>query len=374
MKRHAEIAGAGFAGLTAACALAQRGWSVRVHERGQRLRTTGAGIYIYENGLRVLAAVGAYAAAVEGAPFAHTREVRDDRNRVISVHRWEGSRVFSIVRQTVINALAAAAERAGAEIVTGSVAAAAGADGELVLADGRKLKADLIVGADGSNSAVRQAVGLLWKRKFLVDGATRLLIAKTEQERVAADAATTVEYWAGTRRVLYTPCSESDIYIALTMLDRDEMAKATPVRKDAWKRWFPHLEPLIDRFGEQGRYDRFDLIKLRRWSAGRVAVIGDAAHAQPPNIGQGGGCAMMNALSLAVHLERHADVPTALAAWEKNERPITEHAQRISYLLGLPTTWPPLLRTMALGWAGRSKWLVRQRTKTALHRPTGTAP
>jgi 2-polyprenyl-6-methoxyphenol hydroxylase-like FAD-dependent oxidoreductase len=374
MKRHAEIAGAGFAGLTAACALAQRGWSVRVHERGQRLRTTGAGIYIYENGLRVLAAVGAYAAAIEGAPFAHTREVRDDRNRVISVHRWEGSRVFSIVRQTVINALAAAAERAGVEIVTGSVAAAAGADGELVLADGRTLRADLIVGADGSNSAVREAVGLLWKRKFLVDGATRLLISKTEQERLAADAGTTVEYWSGTRRVLYTPCSENDVYIALTMLDRDETAKATPVRKDAWKRWFPHLEPLIDRLGEQGRYDRFDLIKLHRWSAGRVALVGDAAHAQPPNIGQGGGCAMMNALSLAVHLERHADVSAALAAWEKNERPITEHAQRISYLLGLPTTWPPLLRAIALGWAGRSKWLVRQRTKTALHRPTGTTP
>src|SRR6516225_2712931 len=64
-RRHAEIAGAGFAGLTAACALAQRGWSVRVHERADRLRTTGAGIYIYENGLRVLEAVGAYAAAVK---------------------------------------------------------------------------------------------------------------------------------------------------------------------------------------------------------------------------------------------------------------------------------------------------------------------
>src|SRR5579871_3937999 len=91
-KRHAEIAGAGFAGLTAACALAQRGWSVRVHERADRLRTTGAGIYIYENGLRVLEAVGAYDAAVKGAPFAHTREVRDGRDRLISVHRWAGSR------------------------------------------------------------------------------------------------------------------------------------------------------------------------------------------------------------------------------------------------------------------------------------------
>ena len=374
MKRHAEIAGAGFAGLTAACALAQRGWSVRVHERGERLRTTGAGIYIYENGLRVLAAVGAYEQAIRGAPVVQTREVRDDRNRLISVHRWDSSRVFSIVRQTVIDALAAAATRAGAEIVTGSVAAGASAAGELVLADGRKLKADLIVGADGSNSVVRDAVGLLFKRKYLVDGATRLLIAKTDEERVPADGVTTVEYWSGTRRVLYTPCSETDIYIALTMLDRDEVAKTTPVRKDAWKAWFPHLAPLIDRFGAQGRYDRFDFIRLRRWSAGRVAIIGDAAHALPPNIGQGAGCAMMNALSLAVYLERNANVPAALETWETNERPITEHTQRMSYLLGVPTTWPPFLRTLALGWTGRSKWLVAQRTKTALHRPTGTAP
>src|SRR6516165_9273440 len=143
-QRHAEIAGAGFAGLTGACALAKRGWSVRVHERADRPRTTGAGIYIYENGLRVLEAVGAYDAAVKGAPFAHTREVRDGRGRLISTHSWKGSRVFSIVRQHVINALAAVAAGAGVEIVTSSAAAAATADGELTLADGRRLKADLV--------------------------------------------------------------------------------------------------------------------------------------------------------------------------------------------------------------------------------------
>src|SRR3984885_7257349 len=134
-KRLAEIVGAGFAVLTAACALAQRGWSVRVHERGDQLRTTGAGIYIYENGLRVLEAVGAFDAAVKGAPFAHTREVRDGKDQLISVHRWAGSRVFSVVRQNVINALAAAAARAGVDIVTNSVATSATADGELILTD-----------------------------------------------------------------------------------------------------------------------------------------------------------------------------------------------------------------------------------------------
>jgi 2-polyprenyl-6-methoxyphenol hydroxylase-like FAD-dependent oxidoreductase len=371
-KRHAEIVGAGFAGLVAACALAQRGWSVRVHERAEQVRTTGAGIYIYENGLRVLEAVGAYDAAVRGAPFAHTREVRDGNDKLISVHRWAGSRVFSIVRQNVINALVAVAVRAGVEIVTNSAAVGATPEGELILANGQRLRADLIVGADGSNSRLRDSLGLLAKRKYLVDGCTRLLMEKTAAERAATDGATTIEYWSGTRRVLYTPCSETDIYIALTMLDSDAVAKAVPVRKDDWKRWFPHLETLIKRIGDQGRYDRFDLIKLKRWSAGRVAIVGDAAHALPPNIGQGGGCAIMNALSLAVYLQREDDVATALATWEQRERPLTEHTQRISYFLGLPTTWPPALRTFTLGMIGRSKWLTAQRTRTALHRPTGT--
>ena len=370
-KRHAEIVGAGFAGLTAACALAQRGWSVRVHERADALRTTGAGIYIYENGLRVLEAIGAYDAAVKDAPFAHTREVRDDRNNVISVHRWGGSRVFSIVRQTVINAIAKQARRAGVEIVVNSAGIEASPSGALMLAGGRTVNADLIVAADGTNSRLRDALGLVAKRKVLPDGATRLLIDKIPEER-GQDGATTVEYWSGSRRVLYTPCSETKVYIALTMLNRDEEAIATPVRRDAWKRWFPHLEALLDRCGGEARYDPFELITLKRWSAGRVAVIGDAAHALPPNIGQGGGCAMMNALALAVHLDGAKDVPAALSQWEHTERPITDHTQRLSVALGWPTTWPPRLRAIALSLAGRSKWVVKQRTKTALHRPTGT--
>src|SRR5262245_40665187 len=193
-KRHVEIIGAGFAGLTAACAFAQRGWSVRVHERADALRTTGAGIYIYENGLRVLEAVGAYDAAVKGAPAAREREVRDDQNRIVSVHRWQGSRVFSIVRQRVINALADAARRAGAEIVTDSTAMAATPEGELLLADGRKLTADLIVAADGAHSKLRDSLDLVARRKYLVDGCIRLLIDKTEEERRFNEEARTIEY------------------------------------------------------------------------------------------------------------------------------------------------------------------------------------
>src|SRR5712691_8628201 len=156
------------------------------------------------------------------------------------------------------------------------------------------------------------------------------------------------------------------------MLDSDEAAKEIPVNREAWKRWFPHLETLIGRIRAAGRYDPFEYIKLKRWSAGKVAVVGDAAHALPPNIGQGGGCAMMNALALAVHLDRHREVEDALAAWEATERPLTDHTQRVSVLLGLPTTWPPTLRALAFKLSVRSKWLLHQRTRIVYHQPTGT--
>jgi 2-polyprenyl-6-methoxyphenol hydroxylase-like FAD-dependent oxidoreductase len=373
-RRHAEIAGAGFAGLAAATALAQHGWSVRVHERADRLRTTGAGIYLYENGLRVLEALGAYADAVRDAPLAHTRETRDQDDRVLAVHRWgDTSRVFSILRQQVIDALAAAARRAGAEIVTNSQAAAATPEGVLVLADGRRLEADLIIAADGANSRLRDGLHLLSKRRFLPDGAIRLLIGKSADELRSGEGGKTIEYWSGSRRILYTPCSPTQIYVAMTMLDRDTEAKTVPIRQDLWKASFPHLGDLIDRLGSEGRYDRFEVVKLKRWSSGKVAVIGDAAHALPPNIGQGAGCAMMNALALAIHLDRTSDVTSALETWERDERSLTEHTQRISVFLGLPTTWPAFLRRAFFSFAGRSKWLTRQRTRTALHKPLGTS-
>jgi 2-polyprenyl-6-methoxyphenol hydroxylase-like FAD-dependent oxidoreductase len=374
-RRHAEIAGAGFAGLAAAAALARHGWSVRVHERADRLRTTGAGIYLYENGLRVLEALGAYTDAVRDAPLAHTRETRDQDDRVLAVHRWgDASRVFSILRQQVIDALAAAARRAGAEIVTNSQAMAATPEGVLVLTDGRRLEADLIIAADGANSRLRDGLHLLSKRRFLPDGAIRLLLDKTPEEMRSTEGGRTIEYWSGSRRILYTPCSPTQIYLALTMLDRDADAKSVPINQALWKAAFPHLGPLIARIGTQGRYDRFEVIKLKRWSSGKVAVIGDAAHALPPNIGQGAGCAMMNALALAIHLDRTSDVTSALEAWERDERSLTEHTQRISVFLGLPTTWPAFLRRAFFSVAGRSKWLVKQRTRTALHKPLGTTP
>ena len=98
-----------------------------------------------------------------------------------------------------------------------------------------------------------------------------------------------------------------------------------PIDVAAWAQSFPVLADLLQRVHREADWSNvlwapFKLIRLKRWSAGRVAVIGDAAHAMPPNLGQGGSCAMMGGLSLAVHLDREPDVSVALQRWEARER------------------------------------------------------
>ena len=369
MARRAEIVGGGFAGLAAACALARRGWQVRLHERADRLRTAGAGINVYENGLRVLEALGALDETIRDGARAKLRETRDQDDHLLSTHHWN-VRVYGVLRQRMIDALADAARRAGAEIITNSEGIAATATGELQLANGERVRADLIIAADGVNSRIRDGLDLVSQRRYLRDGCIRVLVPTKSVEEGLDHR--TIEYWSGHRRFLFNPCSTTHLYFALSMPHDDVAGRAMPVNKALWTQSFPHLAQLIARIGDDGRYDRFEYITLKGWSAGRVAVIGDAAHALPPNIGQGAGCAMMNALSLAVFLDRGADVSTQLQAWERAERPLTDHSQRISRLYGMPTFWPAPMRRTFYWLAGKSAWLTEQRTRTARHIPTGT--
>ena len=110
----------------------------------------------------------------------------------------------------------------------------------------------------------------------------------------------------------------------------DPEATASPLRHDGWVPAFPDLEPAIRRASEDGRYDPYETGKLTNWSVGRVAVVGDSAHAMVPSLGQGAGMAMMNALSLAVAVDGAPSIEHALVGWEARERPMTEFTQDCS--------------------------------------------
>jgi 2-polyprenyl-6-methoxyphenol hydroxylase-like FAD-dependent oxidoreductase len=375
--RRAEIAGAGIGGLTAAAALAQRGWSVTVHERAPNLRTFGAGIYIWSNGLRVLKAVGAYEQAVVGAhigPQFHTRDHNDTTMEEIPINGPGDARLITILREQLINALVDTCRLSGVEILTSSEAVGATPDGELLLADGSRRKADLVLGADGINSRVRDSLDLLMYRKHLGYGAIRMLIPRDDRDVPAQDRDRYIEYFTGTRRVLYTPASATDLYVALCCAADDLEALKVPTDRKLWTESFPQLAHLVARFGDAGRWDAFEVVRLKSWSKGRVAILGDAAHAMPPYLGQGGGCALMNALGLAAAVDEAGDVVRGLADWERLERPITEHTQDTAERLGDMNFWPDDVRSQVMKIIGKCHQLGAERMRTAQHAPTATEP
>ena len=362
---HAEIAGAGFAGLAAAIALRRRGWSVRVHEKEAELRAFGAGIFIWENGQRVLQAIGAYEDVARGAHQAPGYETR--RNGVnVSFQKINGANRFllqTMTRQHLYSAIIASARREGIEILTRSEAVGARPEGILELAGGRSLKADLVIAADGVRSAVRDSLGIPVARHKYQDGIVRVLVDRAPF--IGGDWEHVIDFWAfepRTLRILYAPCEDGKLYFAM-MAPRDDKEAATlPVDPGVWGGVFPMLMPAIETIGTRGRYDVYETTRLDRWSIGRIAILGDAAHALPPTLAQGACLAMMNALSLAEIVTSGAEIVASLQRWEAQERALTDHTQARS---------AELAATRALG-AGMQWDDIGLRA--ALHIPFGTRP
>jgi 2-polyprenyl-6-methoxyphenol hydroxylase-like FAD-dependent oxidoreductase len=370
-----EIVGGGIGGLSAAAAFALRGWSVRLHERQSQIREAGAGIYLSENGLRILESIGAYDEAIRDSHRGVKSFVRDFHGNNMEERDYTNVRLIPIVRQDLVNAIGGVALRHGAEIKFNSVGVSAQPEGKLILADGSVHEADLILGMDGVGSRIRDSLGLLQTNERLVDGCIRALIRSTPEEFNGSGGRYYVENWNGTRRLLITPLNSRAIYLAFTCLDTDTEAKLVPLNKPLWRETFPHLSHYIDRVGDDARWDIFSVIKLKSWSSGHVAIAGDAAHSQPPNLGQGGGMAMQNALGLTVAMERarnRSDIPGILVDWERRERPLTEHCQRWSTLYSELTTWPDQLRHAVMHSASHTPWIVEQLRKAANSHPTGT--
>lgn len=371
--RHAEIAGAGLGGLATSIALAQRGWSVRVHERSDTLRMFGAGIWLWENGLRSLAALGVEKEATRRARRIETLVAKDQFGRPLMQRSFgDKDRMLLPPRADLYDALIARAQQLDVEIVTGSLAVAARAEGTLELDNGKALDADLVVAADGVFSRVRESLLLTRRVDYLDEGYTRLLIT-----RRAEDPPTEItEYWSGSRRLLYDPCTDDLNYVCLCCNVDDVAGRQVPVDKQTWLESFPELGGIIERIDEVGRWDRAMRVTCRDWSRGHAVVVGDAAHGQPPNLGQGANLTFQNALSLAAYLDQQTDIPTALQTWERLERPLTDHIQRWTDLYGrVASAWPDRWsrrRSQFLEAATRVPWVDRQLNRAARHTPVGT--
>jgi 2-polyprenyl-6-methoxyphenol hydroxylase-like FAD-dependent oxidoreductase len=369
--RHAEVAGAGLAGLAVATALARRGWSVRVHERAPELRMFGAGIWLWENGLRSLQVIGARDQAIANARDIKQWAVLDNGEETFRRDFGAGDRMVLPLRSDLYEALIAAARETGVEIVTSSTVTDATPDGEAVTADGQARHADLVVAADGAFSKIRESLMLTDRISYLPEGYTRMIVPALPGD----ENSVIYESWNGSRRLLYCPCTADTHYIALACHVDDAAGRRVPVDKGYWSELFPDFAEFVDRLGDTGRWDRGMTVRCRSWSTGRVVLVGDAAHGQAPNLGQGANMSFTNAVSLAAAVSESEDVVAALRMWERTERPLTDHVQRWSHGYGaVVSRWPDALlkyRGQALLAVTSIPWVDAQLNRAARHRPVG---
>jgi 2-polyprenyl-6-methoxyphenol hydroxylase-like FAD-dependent oxidoreductase len=329
--RHCEIAGAGIAGLTTACVLAQRGWSVQVHERSPELREMGAGIYLKLNSLIVLRELGLHDEVRSVGMTVRAGRISGRSGRVLARHMMNGEDTVTVSRSALHRALAVRARDLGVRFRTSSVVTSADPSGSLTVNGGERFDADLVVGADGYRSVVRDSVKLAKNVQLLEEGGIRALAPRRAMEREGL----TTEQWSGNCRLGIVPCSKDELYLYLIGPANEKAVNTVPVDKQFWCDRFPEEADVLNRIGDVARYDQFVYSTVSGWSAGRVAIIGDAVHAQPPNLGQGAGMAIANASALGAALDEITDVPDALRSWETRRRPLTEEVQRWSYRYGL---------------------------------------
>jgi 2-polyprenyl-6-methoxyphenol hydroxylase-like FAD-dependent oxidoreductase len=374
-QKHAEIAGAGIAGLTLSTALAQRGWTVRMHERGAELRELGVGIGIWRNGFEVLENIRVREKIAHLGSKIERWKMLDERQRIINDVR---SGVQVMLRTQLHRALVDEAKRSGVAIETNSNVVSADPSGSLTLEGGKVLKADFVAGADGYHSKVRDSLGLAEKVDIVTASYVgRCVIPRAAEEREEFGC----ENWSGPRRLGIMTCGPEHLNLFLSSPENPEEVNAKTVDKELWSRAFPQWKHAFARISETEpvRWDRYTFVRCRTWSAGRAAILGDAAHAMPATVAQGAGFAMTDALSLAIAVDRAGDdLGGALAAWEARQRAVINPTQRFAMMLVLAVKfWPSNLldlRTEIMGDILRSQMVEQQMMAASRHSVSDTAP
>lgn len=342
-KKEIVIVGAGISGLTLGTALAQSGWNVQILERSSELREIGAGLYTWENGLKVLESIGVYEKACTDVEFITSLNMMDEKLELINSTKFSEQNRFCVIpRQDIHYALTQAAIKSGVKIETNACVINADSSGIVTLEDGKTYKADLVVAADGVNSKVRNSLPIGQRIEEVRNGAIRAMIPKIglDEEGLA------MEHWSGYRRIGISPSTDQYRYVYLTTPSIDTEGLSTPFNKGAWLDSFPHLESVINRIDTSRLDSTFYYVYLSTWSANKVAILGDAAHAMEPNLGQGAGVSLSSALELANQLNTH-DIDTALEKWEEQMKPVVDKTQIWSRIYGAAASnWPKELMSI----------------------------
>ena len=323
------IVGGGIGGLTAALALRGRGLDVTVFEQAGDLREIGAGISIHSNAALLLQRIGLTdRIKTIGTPIAGLLLRTSQGERIdTSARPSSGVQSYNVHRAEFLKLLADA-QPDGTLHLSHRLSRAEETNGrvQLTFAHRATVEADLVIGADGIHSVVQREIGLRTYPSSEGIMAYRGLIP-SERLSWAKGIGGQMSMWLGKgRSFLCYPVSSGRLINMVafvpTNLESEESwtapgdLKALAVEYAGWD------DPVLETIGaldQTFRWGVYDRAPLPYWSAGRITLLGDAAHPMVPHLGQGAAQAIEDGFTLAVLLEgaKRQDVPKRLRAYER---------------------------------------------------------
>jgi len=320
------VIGGGIGGLSLARELSLRGMPVSVLERAPQLNPVGAGIIMNPNAMRVLERNGLAAELRRDSWPYLTRETRDCSGRLLAIRDYRPLYDSGKLAQGALVHRAHLLDVLYRSLPAGTVQFGKTFD--------RSLQADLIVGADGIHSQLRnhffgaaQPVYMGYRsHRFIVDN--------------EAGVRCFTEFLGRGQRIGLVPISEKRLYVWTTF----NSPRSRPPVLDSAGRFRELFEQFTDhsvrrtlsliRSPDEIISTEIEEVRQEQWVRGRAVLLGDAVHAMTPNIGQGAGMAMEDAAVLADELAAPQPVEEALEKYARRRKPRVDTVMRISREVG----------------------------------------
>jgi 2-polyprenyl-6-methoxyphenol hydroxylase-like FAD-dependent oxidoreductase len=342
---HVVVVGAGIGGLAASLVLSRVAKRVTLVERADHPAEVGAALALQANGMAVLARLGLLPSVERVGARIERMDIRNAGGRVLLTTQmpdFGGGFDHAIaVRRTQLHQLLLDAVNAEGSVMTrfGCTVMSADPSGSLVVRSGpggggptaSTLHADLVVGADGVNSAVRSTGGF----------DSRLSAGSSYVRTIVQGHANPwfEEFWTPLGSFGHAPLGGDTTYFwaaAQSPAVTDAVSRRDLVSFAAeWRRVLPIAGEFLAKVSsfDDLLVNTVRRVDCRRWFSGRLVLLGDAAHAMAPNLGQGANSALGDAVVLAEALVPGTSVQTALERYDHRRRPAARRVQNTAGFL-----------------------------------------
>jgi len=349
-QRHFTIIGGGIAGLSTAIALERSGLCATVFEAASEMRPVGAGLGLAANAIKAFEALGLKRELLSAGHALNGLAILDPKGRTITTTEGlggPGTEQCTIHRADLhallLNALRTTPVHLGKRVVS---VTQDGTKATVQFDDSTVHSAEHLIVADGVRSAARSSILPHVKPRYAGYTCWRGVIHAPDLRLHRA-----TETWGPQGRFGIVPLSNERIYWFATVNsdERNERYRAYRIR-DLVRHFAGYHEPIAGILArttdaELLWNDIHDLEPLDRFAFGRILLIGDAAHATTPNMGQGACQAIEDAVVLAAVLRDEPDVTKAFRHFEHARRTRTKWITETSWRLGRVAQWEHPLAT-----------------------------